>query len=120
MDVSRELQQQCTGSILRPTGVGHLVAISDVSVQCVEPDSGKLYSELSSHMCPSCKPACAVAGAAPGGGPSPSPGDPDRGTGFCVVMGGTGTTMYMDGFTWTFAAPNHPCVSFLFAAWVID
>lgn len=69
-------------------------------------------------MCTSCQPMCTVAGETS----SPS-GPSSLSTGFCVAMsayGGSGTTMYMDGFTWTSLAPRQTCLAYLVPQLVID
>lgn len=114
--------EHCTGSTWRPTGVGKEVEEVPLTVQCLQPGTGKKWPEETGEHCYDCKPMCALASGSagqpsPGGSPTPAPA---KTSSFCAVMpGGKGTTMYMDGFKWSLAVDD-VCVAFLFPGLVLD
>jgi hypothetical protein len=110
--------EQCVGNIWRPT-VGSMAEQVALSVQCLEPTSGKKWPEESGQHCKTCKPTCATS--SPNAIPSPAPVPSDSDSEFCITMpGGSGTTMYMDGFKWTTLAQREVCVAFLFPGLVLN
>ncbi|CAE8712442.1 unnamed protein product, partial [Polarella glacialis] len=117
--MSTEGLESCSGGAWRPTGLGDTAKFSSLSVQCREPNNGKIYPSQTGSMCPTCRPTCTVTGA-----DSPAPGHvPDhyQGSSFCNSDGAT--TMYMEGFRWTVDSPDQLCLTFLWpglqlnAAW---
>ncbi|CAK0795863.1 unnamed protein product [Prorocentrum cordatum] len=114
MDVSK--LQDCKGGEWRPTGVGDLAEFVNLSIQCVDADTGAKWPDQTGQMCPTCQPMCTLSSSQPAPGPAPG-GD----GGFCrTTYLGTGVTMYMDGFKMTSASPDEACVNFLLPSLVID
>eukprot|EP00971_Amphidinium_carterae_P092033 1822205-Amphidinium_carterae.1 len=77
-----------------------------------------MWPSETGNMCPSCRLACAS-----GESHSQHPDQKNKTTttGFCVPLtGGTGASMYMEGFVWTSFSPDESCLCFLSNAWVLD
>lgn len=115
--------ENCNGATWLPTGTGDLATLSELVIACRDRLTGKRWPDQTGQMCDSCAPMCTVSAT---GGSSPTPtGSPSQSSiSFCVPMSGfrgpTGTTMYMDGFTWTLFSPSQTCLSFLLPSLVLD